>query len=233
MKPTLTLAETITPDGMKLVLQKHDESYLVRLAGQTLMHSSAAASEQRLGELAIAPFAGRPGLRVLVGGLGLGFTLKAILTWAGRDARVEVVELFSEIVTWNRDHLAGLNGSRLDDPRVEVLVEDLWDVLKRTPEGSYDAIVCDVDNGPVAMVHRGNARLYKDIGLRRIHAALIPGGRAAIWSASDHPPFVERLREIGFQVEVVSAKAYAAARRDTHRIFLADKPAQTATRGHG
>ncbi|MGH8020832.1 MAG: spermine synthase [Opitutaceae bacterium] len=225
MKPTLTLAGTITPDGMKLVLQKHDQSYLVRLAGQTLMHSSAAASEQKLGELAIAPFAGRPGLRVLVGGLGLGFTLNALLTWAARDARVQVVELFAEIVSWNRDHLAGLNGSRLDDPRVEVIVDDLWEVLARAAPGSYESIVLDVDNGPVAMVNRGNARLYKPVGIKRLFDALAPGGRAAIWSASDHPPFVDRLREAGFRVEVARAKPYAAARRDTHRIFVADKPA--------
>ncbi len=225
MKPTVTLAETITPDGMKLALQKHDGSYLVRLAGQTLMHSSAAASEQKLGELAIAPFAGEPGSRVLIGGLGLGFTLNALLAWAARDASVQVVELFSEIISWNREHLAGLNGSRLDDPRVEVIVDDLWEVLARAAPGSYRSIVLDVDNGPVAMVHRGNSRLYKPVGIRRLFNALAPGGRATIWSASDHPPFVERLSEAGFRVEVVNAKPYAGAKRDTHRIFVADKPA--------
>ncbi|BET68382.1 spermidine synthase [Opitutales bacterium ASA1] len=224
MKPTLTLAETITPDGMKLVLQKHDDAYLVRLAGQTLMHSHASASEHKLGEVAIAPFAGKPGARVLVGGLGLGFTLQALLTWAARDARVQVVELFSEIVSWNREYLGTLNGARLEDPRVEVRVDDLWEVLVRAPEGAFDSIVLDVDNGPVAMVYKGNARLYKTAGIKRLHAALAPGGRAAIWSAADHAPYADALRAVGFRVEVLKAKPYAGAKRDTHRIFVADKP---------
>jgi spermidine synthase len=188
------------------------------------MHSSAAASELQLGELAVASFAGQP-TRVLIGGLGLGFTLKAVLEKSGPDAVVEVAELLPAVVEWNRTFLTELNGALLADPRVKVLVEDVGRGLSRAKAAPYDVIVLDIDNGPTAMVQANNAGHYRAQGIQRFFAALKPGGRAAIWSAKPDHAFETRLKTAGFTVKSVPAKLYATAKKDTYTIYLADKPA--------
>ena len=227
MKPHLKLAEALTPDGTRLSLHSHDGSFCIRLNGQELMHSSAAASEQQLGELAVEGFAGRPA-RVLIGGLGLGFTLKAVLGKSGPDMVVEVAELIPAVVEWNRTFLNGLNGALLADPRVKILVEDVGRGLTRAKTAPYDAIILDIDNGPTAMVQANNAGHYRAQGIQRFFAALKPGGRAAIWSAKPDHAFETRLKIAGFTVKSVPAKLYATAKKDTYTIYLADKPAPPA-----
>ena len=152
MKPNRKLAETTTSDGGRLILYEHDGAYCIRLNGQDLMHSSVTASELRLGELAAAVLSRQPDSLSLLGGLGLGFTLKSLLEKSGRRAKVQVAELIPEIVDWNRNLLAHLNGSLLDNPRVEVLLQDVWTVILGAAVGTYDTLVLDVDNGTTAMV---------------------------------------------------------------------------------
>jgi spermidine synthase len=227
MKPHLKLAETKTPDGAALTLHEHDGSFCIRIGGLALMHSTATASELRLGELAAERLSAVAHARVLIGGLGLGFTLKRVLERARPDARVEVAELIPEVVDWNRTFMANLNGRLLDDPRVAVAVSDVWDVLARAGANNalrYDAILVDIDNGPKDMVQKSNIRLYQRRGIELIFSALNSGGRAAIWSASDDRAFVGRLAAAGLKVEVVRAGLHANARSASYAIFVADKP---------
>ncbi|HYG36869.1 MAG TPA: spermine synthase, partial [Clostridia bacterium] len=159
MKPNRKLAETTTPDGARLVLYEHDGSYCIRLNGQDLMHSSVTASELRLGELAAEALSGKSDSLSLVGGLGLGYTLKGLLAKARPAAKVQVAELIPEIAEWNRTHLAHLNGDLLNDPRVELVLKDVWSVIADAPPARYNTLVLDIDNGPTAMVQKENSRL--------------------------------------------------------------------------
>jgi spermidine synthase len=223
LKPNIKLAETTAPDGGRLVLYEHDRTYCIRLNGQDLMHSATSASELRLGELAAETLASQPTSLCLVGGLGLGFTLKSLLEKSGHETRVQVAELIPEIVDWNRNHLLHLNGSLLNDSRVEVLLSDVWTVLVNAPPAHYDALVLDIDNGPTAMVQKQNSRLYSHKGLERIASVLKPGGHALFWSARPDPAFGSRLARGGFNTEIVQAPLYARAKRDSVSIYVAEK----------
>ena len=223
MKPHLKLAEAITPDGKRLTLHAHDGKFSLRVDSKELMHSAATSSEQQLGQLAVPLVSGDSKAQVLIGGLGLGFTLKSVLEVAGPNVKVCVAELIPEVVEWNRTHLAGLNGGLLNDPRVTLLTENVCAVLGRAPAENYDVILLDIDNGPTAMVHAGNARLYDRKGVQRIADALKPGGRAAIWSAKPDQAFADRLTAAGLDVEDVPAKLYTTAKRCTYMIYVADK----------
>jgi len=223
MKPNLKLAETTTPDGARLVLYEHDGSYCIRLNGQDLMHSSVTASELRLGELAAEILSTHPNSLALLGGLGLGFTLKSLLAKSGPGAKVQVAELIPQVVAWSRNLLAHLNGALLDDPRVEVLLRDVWSVIAGAEPARYDALVLDVDNGPTAMVQMRNARLYSFKGLQQVASVLKPHGRALFWSARPDPAFGQRLARAGFKVHVVTAPLYAAAKSCPVNIYVAGK----------
>jgi len=223
MKPNLKLAETTTPDGARLILYEHDGAYCIRINGQDLMHSSAVASELRLGELAAEALSSQRDSLCLLGGLGLGFTLKSLLEKCGKRAKVQVAELIPEIVDWNRNLLAHLNGSLLNDSRVEVLLQDVCTVIADSGPARYDALVLDIDNGPTAMVQKQNSRLYSRKGLQRIASVLKPEGRALFWSARSDPSFSERLSRAGFQGEVVLSPLYAGAKRCPVNIYVAEK----------
>lgn len=223
MKPYQTIGSTLTPDGGTLTLHEHDGNYEIRLDGYPLMSTVATASELLLAKLGCGNLkrVGKP--RVLIGGLGLGFTLKGVLDIAGKRTSVEVAELLPEVVDWNRNLLSELNGSLLDDPRVEVLVEDVFDVLARVSEPRYNSILLDVDNGPTAMMKKENSRLYDHRCFSLVASALKPYGRAAFWSAAEDRIFSRRLRKAGFNVEAVGAKAYEKAKRNTHTIYVAER----------
>ncbi len=223
MKPNLKLAETTTPDGARMVLYEHDGAYCIRLNGQDLMHSSVTASELRLGELAAETLSEQPDSLALLGGLGLGFTLKSLLAKGGAGVRVQVAELIPEIIEWNRSFLGHLNGALLDDPRVEVLLRDVWTLIEDAEPARYDALVLDIDNGPTAMVQKQNARLYSSKGLQQVSRVLKPRGRAVFWSARPEPAFAERLVRVGFKVKLVPAPRYTSAKRCAVSLYVADK----------
>lgn len=224
MKPNITLAETKTPNGARMTLVEHDGSFCIRVNGQQLMHSSVSTSEVQLGQLGCEKHPSRgAATRVLIGGLGLGFTLKSVLQSVGPKAVVHVAELFPELVQWNRTFLAKLNGQALADKRVTVFEEDVRAVIHRAARAPYDSIVLDIDNGTTAMVKNENHQLYSEWGMQQIALALKPGGRAAIWSACADPVIEKRLVKAGFKVEAVPAKLYEHARRSTYMIYVADR----------
>ena len=228
MKPNITLAETKTPNGARMTLVEHDGNFCIRVNGQQLMHSAVSVSEIELGRLACENHAKKNnGTRVLIGGLGLGFTLKSVLATVGGNAVVQVSELFPEIVAWNKTFLAGLNGGALTDRRVSVLVEDVRAIIRRGAHKPYDVIALDIDNGTTAMVKEENHQLYSERGMQQIALALKPGGRAAVWSACADVIIERRLVKAGLKVQAVPAKLYAQAKRSTYMIYVADKPAES------
>lgn len=219
MKPTINLAEGKSPDGQALLLQQHDGEHFLKIGGVTLMSTTACASEQTMAELACG---GRTrDQRVLIGGLGFGFTLRRVLELVSPDSVVEVAELLPQMIAWNREHLHEVNGKFLDDPRVAVLEQDVFGLLQSG--AGYDAILLDVDNSPDPLVQRGNGRLYRRRGLEMARAALKSGGRVVYWSAHADPAFVKLLRKVFARVEAVPAKAYPKARKFTHTLFVAGK----------
>jgi spermidine synthase len=220
VQPFLTLAEAETAEGAKLTLHRRGKEFFLRVNGQALMGTNAPESERMLAELGCEGLRGKRGVRVLIGGLGFGFTLGAVLELLGEDGLVEVAELLPEVVAWNREHLAEVNGLLVDDSRVRMVLGDVYDLMVKGEAERYDAILLDVDNGPVAMVQEGNGRMYQADGLAMIGRVLKPGGCVAFWSASGDPAFVRRLAKAGFAVQVEAVKAYAQAKRKVHTIFL-------------
>lgn len=208
-----------------LSLHAYDGHFFLRANGQPLMGTNAVDSEKILAQLACERLRGESSARVLIGGLGFGFTLRRVLELTNKRAMVQVAELFPEIVAWNRDFLGSVNGLMLDDPRVDVMIADAYQIIASAPASHYDAILLDVDNGPTAMVSDGNARLYQTQGLTAIMRALKPKGRVTFWSASPDSAFVNRLTRAGFIVDVVAAKAYPQARRKAHAIYVAERKA--------
>ncbi len=202
------LDQAATPDGGSLSLHEREGAFVIALDGEELMHSRAAASETLLGDIGVADLEPDVASRVLIGGLGLGFTLRSVLDSTGPDTAVEVVELMPAVVEWNRTHLKALNGALLEDPRVIVRVQDVARSIGMAKPQTYDSILLDVDNGPFAMVAPGNASLYSDTGIERICRALKPTGRAFIWSAVREPGFENRLTEARTKFEVIEAKAH-------------------------
>src|SRR5258708_18917843 len=222
LKPHRTLAETETPDGGRLTLNEHDGAFCIRVNGQQLMHSSVATSELMLGEIGCERHAKQPNARFLIGGLGLGFTLKAVLAKAGPTAIVYVAELMPEIVAWNRDYLSGLNGNLLEDRRVRILIDDVRKVIMRARQEPYDSIMLDIDNGTTAMMKGENNKLYARNGVHQIHAALKPGGRTIVWSACADPIIADRLSKAEFKVQAIPAKLHANAKRSTYMLYVAE-----------
>jgi spermidine synthase len=200
-------------------LYRHDGDFMVRVRGLELMSSRETGSEEMLAEFALARLADTTRARVMVGGLGMGFTLARVLGLIGVDAVAEVVELVPEIVEWNRRWLGELNGHPLRDERVVVVEGDVRDRI-RSSKAAYDVILLDVDNGPEGLVRKSNDQLYSKEGLKAAAAALRPGGILAVWSISDEPWFTDRIRSTGF--EVTEERVRARRRKGPKRtIWLA------------
>lgn len=216
MKPWRTLAEATAPGGGRLTLHARDTERVIRIDGVDLMSTRMHGSEEELAHLGLQGL--RETAQVLVGGLGLGFTLRAALDRLGPGARVEVAELAPAIVDWNRGELAEFAGRPLDDPRVTVIVDDVAKVIAARPS-TFDAILLDVDNGPGALFAT-NDRLYGPASLAKLHAALVPGGVAAVWSAAEAPTFTTALARAGFEVEVARTRA-RKTKGAKHVIWLA------------
>lgn len=209
------------PDGGLLRLWRRGTDYSIRFGAEELMGNQVRHSEEALATLACRRLTD-PGSRILIGGLGMGFTLGAALAALPQTARVTVAELVPKIVTWAKGPLAHLFHDHLADPRLSLEMEDVHDAIERA-EADFDAILLDVDNGPDGLIHLPNERLYSNWGLRAAHAALKPGGILAIWSAYADDAFVDRLDSIGFDVEEVSIPAFAGGEHVTHKIWLAGK----------
>jgi spermidine synthase len=203
-----------------LSLFKRDGEFSIRLHGCEIMNSRLHDSEEALADLACARIADRSGPRVLIGGLGMGFTLAAALRRLGEEARVEVAELVPEVVTWNRGVLAHLAGYPLADRRVRVREVDVAHILKEA-RVAYDAVLLDVDNGPDGLTSKGNDWLYGPRGLATIFAALRPGGVLGVWSAGPDRSFVGRLRRAGFAVDEIRRRARASGKGSRHTIWMA------------
>lgn len=186
---------------------RHDRDFSIWIDRTELMSSRVHESEEALAELAIERLGVREAPRVLVGGLGMGFTLARALALLPANAVIEVAELVPAVIDWNRDLLGQCAGHPLRDPRTRVFVGDVRDVIKAA-KGTYDAVLLDVDNGPEGLSRPGNDRLYDERGLAAIHAALRPDGVLAVWSSGGNDDFDARLRRT-FRVQ----KHHVRARR--------------------
>jgi spermidine synthase len=232
MKPRRILESVVTPDHRHLVLSERDGTYSIDVDGKTLMSSREHGSEEELARLAIGAWKGRGAPRVLVGGLGMGFTLRAVLDAlpARSGALVEVAEVFPSVVAWNRGPLRDLAGRPLADRRVHVHEADVgWHL-----DGGrkYDIVLLDVDNGPEEFTLLGNHELYTARGLERIHRSLAPGGVLAVWSTFEDDEFTTRLRRAGFAVTTHRVRARPGNKGGRHTIFVA-LPRQDGTGPEG
>lgn len=194
------------PGGEDLRLFRHDRDFMIVMGHNELMSTRRSGSEVALATQSIARLAGRRRPHLLIGGYGMGFTLRAALDALDPDARVTVVELVPEIVAWARGPMADVAAGCLDDPRVDLVMGDVGDVIAAGP-ARFDAILLDVDNGPDGLVREDNNRLYAKSGLAAARAALTPGGVLAVWSAAKDPAFANRLRKAGFRVDEVGVRA--------------------------
>lgn len=219
MKPLERLGEARTPSGTLLQLFRHDGAYLIRADGVELMSTRRHHSEDKLAELACAPLARQRGARVLIGGLGLGFTLREALRQLGADAEVVVAELLAEVIAWNANPAYALSHEAMADPRVRIVHDDVVQVLRANPRG-FDAIMLDTDNGPDGMIMKENARLYGGRGIVSTMAALKPGGTIVYWSVGDDPDFVRGLENCGLAVRTVKARAHLTS-GPWHTLYVA------------
>ncbi len=216
--PWETLGRARTPDGGELVLYRRGGEFVIRVDGRELMSSRAHGSEEAMAHLACEGLAS--GARVLVGGLGLGYTVRAALELLPADAELVVAEIVPAVVEWNRGPLADLAGRPLDDRRVAVHEGDVGAAMRT--RGRFDAILLDVDNGPVALTRKANHVLYGPTGIALARGALRPRGVLAVWSAHRDDKFASRLRRGGFtSVEAVDVPARGRGGGPMHTIFLA------------
>lgn len=219
MKKTILRDQTTTVDGKPMTLHEHEGTFVIRIAGAELMSSRHYNSEEKIAELACAHIRTKsPGARVLIGGLGLGFTLRAALKNVAPDAVVVVAEIMPAVIKWNLVPEYKLGGDAMADPRVEVIEGDVTDVLRKN-RGAFDSIILDVDNGASGMSADSNSRLYKAAGLAMARSALKPDGCLAIWSATDDPGFVKLMRQSGFTVTVERARTHPTS-GGWHTLFI-------------
>jgi spermidine synthase len=219
VKPWELLGQTRAPDGADLSLTLRSGEYVILANGKSLMSSRMHGSEEALATFACARIRGREEPRVLVGGLGMGFTLRATLDHLPPGATVVVAELLPAVVEWNRGPLGPLAGHPLKDRRVRVEPGDVG-VTLRASARAFDAILLDVDNGPDAFATSGNTALYSHAGLAAARGALREGGVLAVWSAREDRRFEQRLKYAGFRVEVERVRARLKKGGPRHVIFL-------------
>jgi spermidine synthase len=220
MKPWEVLGETRTPDGTAMALTRRDREYVILANGKSLMSSLMHGSEEALATLACPHLRTVEEPSVLIGGLGMGFTLRATLNLLPGDAVITVAELVPAVVEWNRGPLGPLAGDPLKDKRVQVVVGDVTALIASSRQ-QFDAILLDVDNGPAPFTADANAGLYDDRGLAAARSALKENGVLAIWSAWDNRKFVQRLRYAKFDVTVEHVRGRLKKGGPHHTIFLA------------
>ncbi|RIV85227.1 spermidine synthase [Aurantiacibacter xanthus] len=223
MIPLEHLDTAQVPGGAELRLMRRGTDFMIQLERNELMNSRMSGSEEALSTVTAERLKGRPNQQWLIGGYGMGFTLRAALKVLGKDARVAVAELVPEIIAWAKGPMAELTAGCLDDPRVVLHMADVADAIAGIRPGSCDAILLDVDNGPDGLVREANERLYSREGLQIAKRALKPGGVLAIWSAAPDPAFTARLRRARFDVEEQVVRARSNGKGPRHVIWFAAK----------
>lgn len=211
------LDRSTTPDGKPLELAREGGHYAIRVGNTLLMSSAASGSERQMAVIAREILGDRRAPRILIGGLGMGCTLRAVLDNFGTDAQVTVAELLPVLIKYARTTLAELAGHALDDPRVTLYEGDVRDPIARA---GWDAILLDVDNGPTALTAASNAGLYSAAGTARLHRGLVSDGVLVVWSVSPDPRYEARLRAGGFDSKSVRARA-RAGKGAAHTLFVA------------
>ncbi|MCK5097795.1 MAG: hypothetical protein KAR45_06805 [Desulfobacteraceae bacterium] len=206
----------------EITLQRRGSEFSIRTSGTELMNSRLHSSEDALAELTINHIK-KPGIKILIGGLGMGYTLAAALEQSEPDTLITVSELVPAVVKWNREHLGHLAGMPLEDSRVTVKVEDIAKTIENK-QSAWDIILLDVDNGPEGLTRKANDRLYSKAGLQNTFFALQPEGILGIWSSNDDKAFTRRLKQSGFQVDTKTVRARKSKKGSKHTIWLATKP---------
>jgi spermidine synthase len=220
--PWVQLDAAKTPDGeQELRLKRRGSEFSIMLGANELMNSRLSGSEEALAKLSCRKIEGMPSPKILIGGLGMGFTLRAALAELGADAKVTVAELVPAVVAWARGPMAEVFGDCLDDPRVAIAETDVG-LLIKSARADYDAILLDVDNGPEGLTRKANDGLYDMAGLSQARAALRPGGVLAVWSSAPDAGFTRRLQRAGFAVEEAKVRAHNK-RGARHVIWLATR----------
>jgi spermidine synthase len=220
MKPRELLGTAQIPGGDELRLFKRDTDFIIALGGNELMSSRSSGSEEALALMTCDRLQNQDAPHLLIGGYGMGFTLRAALARLGPQARFAVVELVPEIIDWARGPMAALTAGCLDDPRVEIIMHDVSRAIGAS-ERRFDAILLDVDNGPDGLTREENDHIYSTHGLVEAKRALKPGGVLAIWSAAPDERFTRRLKHAGFQVEEVMVRAGRNNKGARHLIWFA------------
>ena len=224
MIPWLQLDTARVPGAdVQLRLMQRGAEFSMRLGQNELMSSRLSGSEEALATLACRRIEAVKSPHLLIGGLGMGFTLRAALAVLGSDARIMVAELVPAVIAWARGPMADIFGDSLDDPRASIREADVVDVI-RSHDSAFDAILLDVDNGPEGLIRKANDALYDLKGLKAIHRALRPGGVLAVWSSGPNPLFSKRLRAAGFDVNEVAVRATTKRSGARHVIWFATKP---------
>jgi len=222
MKPERLIDSTPTPGGDDLQLYERDGVFTLRISGIELMTSRAHDSEEELAWMAMKLVDRKSRPRVLVGGLGMGYTTRAALDSSPRPSEVVVSELLPAVVGWNRDHIGHLAGRPLDDPRVTIVEHDIWKVIADSPNG-FDVILNDVDNGPGGCALEQNEKLYTAAGLAAVHRALRPKGVLGVWCVEDDPRFVKAMSAAGFKAHAETVFARNVAKGHRHTVFIGQR----------
>lgn len=221
MLPWIQLDRADIPgDGGELRLKQRGQEFSIMLGSTELMNSRLSGSEEALATLSYERIAGRKNPSMLIGGLGMGFTLRAALGVMPADARVTVAELVPAVVDWARGPMAEVHKGTLEDPRVDIHIGDVG-ALIRSKKASYDAILLDVDNGPDGLTRASNDSLYNHTGLRAAKAALRPNGVLAVWSSAPDSAFTRRLRDVGFATDEVNVRANGKRGGARHVLWMA------------
>jgi spermidine synthase len=222
--PRILIDTAAVPDGGELRLFRRGDEFSIMLGANELMNSRLSGSEEALAGLACDRLVGTTRSHFLIGGLGMGFTLRAALARLGAESVVTVAELVPAVIAWARGPMTGIFAGCLDDPRVRIATDDVAGLIW-AGSSDYDAILLDVDNGPDGLSRESNGRLYSANGLAAARRALRPGGVLAIWSAAPDRGFTRRLGEAGYAVDEAVARGRAGGRGARHVIWLAKKPA--------
>lgn len=220
MVPREFLGKALVPGGEELTLYRHGRDFMIVLDRNELMNTRMSGSEEALATMSCARIRDIQEPHLLIGGYGMGFTLRSALGVLGRKAKVTVAELVPEIIEWARGPMKDLTSGCLDDSRVSLVFDDVWQQIDGK-RAAYDAILLDVDNGPDGLVREENNRIYAMRGLRAARSALRQNGVLAVWSAGKDPAFARRLKSAGFHVDEVAVRARSNGKGAYHTIWFA------------